>query len=141
MGKKLSYLEGYIKGLHLDSSSAYARALKEITRCLASMDEDIDDLKDKTEELYDKIEDIDDVIDDINSYSCDHNCSCGCHDSSENNEHFDCSDGVCFPENKKNKDCCQCCDDSCGNSTSDVQYEQDYDCEDCSLSNDSDEDQ
>lgn len=149
MGKKLAYLEGYIKGLHLDPSSAYSRALKEITRCLSSMDEDIDDLKDKTDELYDKVEDIDDIIDDMSSCECGGHCNCSCqHDSScvcgnsESLSEHTCCDKECNEGSGSNnkpvdKFKQQCSGGSCGfpeGEPEDSDY--DYDCEECCLDSD-----
>lgn len=71
MKEKASFLEGFIKGLSIDSNSDYSKAIKEIVSCISKISEEFDDLNQRVNFLEEEICDMREML---NVCCCDCDC-------------------------------------------------------------------
>lgn len=105
LGEKMSYLQGLLDGLEIDTTTKEGKLLVQVTEVMSEMVESIDDLQGQIDELTELCDCIDEdlgaVEEDI--YDCCDECDCCCDD--DDDYEFD-EDGELYEV------CCPVCDET-----------------------------
>ncbi|MGN0622307.1 MAG: CD1247 N-terminal domain-containing protein [Porcipelethomonas sp.] len=107
LGEKMSYLQGLIDGLDIDSSTKEGKTLLQMADVMQEMVMYIDDLQSQVDELSELCDILDSDLGDVEEdlYDFDE-CDCDCDDYDESDDDFD------FDSDELYEVCCPGCGDT-----------------------------
>ncbi|MBQ3566280.1 MAG: hypothetical protein IJA12_03795 [Oscillospiraceae bacterium] len=82
LGEKMSYLQGLLDGLEIDTTTKEGKLLIQMTEVMHQMVESIDDLQSQVDELTELCDILDEDLGGLEEdyYCCDCDCDCDCED-------------------------------------------------------------
>ena len=105
LSEKMSYLQGLLDGLEIDTTTKEGKLLVQMTEVMQQMVESVDDLQAQVDELTELCDILDADLGDLEEevYDCDCDCDCDCCDDDDD---FDFDEDAEFYEV-----CCPVCDE------------------------------
>lgn len=106
LSEKMSYLQGLLAGLDIDTSTKEGKLLVQVIEVMTEMVESVDDLQSQVDELTELCDIIDEDLGSLEEDYYDFDCDCGCCDDGDDYDYD-------FDENDELYEvCCPVCDET-----------------------------